>query len=292
VSTWLLVDGFNLAFRCHYAVQGLTRSDGFPTNAVYGWMRSLWRFEDEEKPAGLAIFYDLGGSAAREALHPSYKANRSPMPEDLERQIPVLKEIAAALGLPGIEEAGVESDDLLASHAVHLAAQGHDVRIVSGDKDFAQLVNDRIQLLVPPPSAAAGAGWKRLDAAGVKEKFGVPPRLVADWLALVGDTVDNIPGLDGVGPKTAAKWLERFPGLEEVIAHASLLQPARLAPQVSAEAERLRLNLRLTLLQTDLPVRLLERRPVDAARLFDLVASLEMRSHLAEARKRYEPQLF
>lgn len=292
MSTWLLVDGFNLAFRCHYAVQGLTRGDGFPTNAIYGWLRALWRLQDEEKPDGLAIFYDLGGSAAREALLPEYKANRPEMPEDLAKQIPVLKDIAAALGIPGVEEAGVESDDLLASEAVRLAGAGHAVWIVSGDKDFAQLVDDRIRLLVPPPSAAPTAGWRRLDPAGVREKFGVPPAFVADWLALVGDTVDNIPGLEGVGPKTAARWLEQHPGLEAVIAAAATLQPARLAPQVAASAERLRTNLRLTRLETGLPARDLTSRPVDAPRLFALLESLEMRSHLAEARRRHEPRLF
>src|SRR5690606_31688394 len=125
------------------------------------------------------------------------------MPESLSRQLPYVRSLTKAMGCVGVEQDGVESDDLLAAQAVALAKDGHDVLIVSSDKDFAQVVDDRIKLMLPPPSANPKIGWRMRDAAGVKEKFGVPPSLIPDYLALVGDTSDNIPGLAGVGPKTA-----------------------------------------------------------------------------------------
>src|SRR6185369_4730820 len=125
---------------------------------------------------------------------------------------------------------------------VSLARAGHDVVIVSADKDFAQVVSEKIKIMLPPPSANPKLGWRLMDAAGVAEKFGVPPEKIADYLALVGDTSDNIPGLDGVGPKTAAKWLAEFGSLEGVIAHAGEVKPDRFREAVATHADRLRLN--------------------------------------------------
>jgi len=204
MSKWLLVDGFNLAYRCFFAVPDLTRADGFPTNAVHGWVKSLWRLQDQEKPDATLVFFDLGGAQDRLALHPEYKAQRAEMPESLVKQLPYVKAVTRAMGLGGIEQDGVESDDLLASQAVALARAGHEVLIVSSDKDFAQIVGDRIQIMLPPPSANPQLGWRRMDTAGVVEKFGVPPAQIAEYLALVGDTSDNIPGILGVGEKTAS----------------------------------------------------------------------------------------
>src|SRR5690606_9952506 len=202
MSTWLLIDGFNLAYRCFFAIPELTRADGFPTNAVHGWVKSIWRLNDQERPDGVLVFFDLGGAQDRLALLPDYKAQREEMPAALEQQIPVLKELTRAMGLVGVEQDGVESDDLLASEAVALAAAGHEVLVVSADKVFAQLVNARIRMLLPPPTANPKLGWRTLVAAGVAAKFGVPPSGIVDYLALVGDASDNIPGLPGVGPKT------------------------------------------------------------------------------------------
>lgn len=293
MSTWVLVDGFNLAYRCFFAIPELTRADGFPTNALHGWVKSLWKIEDMVKPAGVLVFFDLGGAQDRLALHPEYKAQREEMPEALEKQLPPLKALTRALGYVGVERDGVESDDLLAAQAVALARAGHDVRVVSSDKDFAQIVDERIQLLLPPPTANPRLGWRTLDAAGVREKYGVPPAAIADYLALVGDSSDNIPGLAGVGPKTAARWLEVHGTLEGVIAHATELKPERFAAVVIAEAERLRLNLRLTTLNLDLPVLSSERVPPDPAALWSLLEEMEMKSTLDEARRRYgQAELF
>jgi DNA polymerase-1 len=292
MARWILVDGFNLAFRCFHAVPGLKRSDGFPTNALYGWVRGLWKLQDDHKPDGCAVFYDLGGSREREALHPEYKANRSEMPEELRLQIPHLKEAARFMGFASIEREGVESDDLLASHAVRLARAGHEVSIASGDKDFAQVVGPSIHMLVPPPGASPKSGWIRLDPSGVEAKFGVRPEQIADYLALVGDTADNIPGLPGVGPKTASKWLQRHGNLEGVIAAAGTLEPERMRAVVEAGAQQVRRNLALTRLNLELASEDLPPAHPDPDRLVSLLESMEMRTHAADARKRYEPLLF
>jgi DNA polymerase-1 len=269
----------------------LTRSDGFPTGALHGWVKTMWRLQDQEKPDAMVVFFDLGGSQDRLALHPEYKAQRKETPEPLEQQVPVIKEMTRAMGLVGVELDGVESDDLLAAEARSLAKAGHEVLIVSADKDFAQCVDDRIKILLPPPTANPKLGWRVLDAAGVVEKFGVPPVRIAEYLALIGDTSDNIPGVNGVGPKTAVKWFAEFGTLEGIIANAGHLKPERFREVVARDAERLRLNLKLTTLRVESPLPRLEQRaePQPAA-LFALLEKLEMRSSLVEARQRYTGQ--
>jgi DNA polymerase I len=290
MAKWLLVDGFNLAYRCFHALPELTRTDGFPTGALHGWVKSLWKLNDMERPEATLVFFDLGGSQDRLALHPEYKAQRAEMPEALVKQLPVIKSLTRAMGLVGIEQDGVESDDLLASQAVALATAGHDVIIVSSDKDFAQIVNDRIKIMLPPPTANPKLGWRLLDAAGVVEKFGVPPIQIAEYLALVGDTSDNIPGLDGVGPKTAVKWLELCGSLEGVIARAGELKPDRFREVVPGQAERLRMNLKLTTLNLALPTVAAEKTPVRTDELLRTLEEMEMKSTLADAHKRYGGQ--
>jgi DNA polymerase-1 len=290
---YLLVDGFNLAYRCFFAIPALTRRDGFPTNAIHGWVKSLWKLEDQERPDRMLVFFDAGGAQDRLALHPEYKAQRAEMPDGLVRQVAPIKALTRAMGLGGIEKEGVESDDILASEAVALARAGHEVVIVSSDKDFAQIVGDRIGVMLPPPSANPRLGWRRMDAAGVAEKFGVPPAKVADYLAIVGDASDNIPGIGGVGPKTAAKWLEKFDSLEGVIAHAGELEPERFRAAVAAGSELLRRNLKLTTLNLSVAAGAPEAPSARPAELFKLLEEMEMSTTLAEARKRYaQPELF
>lgn len=293
MSRWLLIDGFNLVYRCFFATPALTRADGFPTNALHGWVKSIWRLVDQEKPDHTVVFFDLGGSQDRLALHPEYKAQRAEMPEDLARQIEPVKLVTRALGLAAIEQSGVESDDLLASCAVARAALGDDVLIVSSDKDFAQIVSERIKILLPPPSAQPKLGWRMLDVSGVTEKFGVPPAKIADYLALIGDTSDNIPGLSGVGPKTAVKWLERHGDLEGVLAAAAGIEPERFRMPLAEAAERLRLNRRLVTLSLALPLPPVEQTPADTTALLAFLRDMEMRTTLKEAEQRYgQPELF
>jgi DNA polymerase-1 len=293
MAKWLLVDGFNLAYRCFFAIPELSRADGFPTNALHGWVKSLWRLSDQEKPDGCLVFFDLGGAMDRLALLPEYKAQREEMPEALSKQIPIIKDLTRAMGLGGIEEDGVESDDLLASHAWSLARSGDQVLVVSSDKDFAQIVGERIRIMLPPPSANPKLGWRLVDESGVREKFGVPPSQIADYLALVGDTSDNIPGLGGVGPKTAAKWLGEFGSLEGVIAAADRIAPERFRQVLAASAGLLRRNLKVTTLNLSLPPLPAKPGVVQAPLLYEILERMEMRSALAEARQRYgQPELF
>jgi len=287
MAKWLLIDGFNLAYRCYHALPELTRADGFPTGALHGWVKSLWKLMDAEKSDSTLVFFDLGGAQDRLALLPEYKAQREEMPEPLSKQIEPIKALTRAMGLAGIEVDGVESDDLLASEAVTLARAGHDVLIVSSDKDFAQIVSEKIKIMLPPSSANPKLGWRLRDAAGVVEKFGVPPEKIADYLALVGDTSDNIPGLSGVGPKTAAKWLIEFGDLEGVIARAAEVKPERFREAVVKDADRLRLNRKLTTLNLALPPVTPQWRTPEPAELFRLLESFEMRSTLTEAQRRY-----
>lgn len=251
---WLLIDGFNLVFRSHFAMErsNLRRpTDQFPTGALHAWMKTLLDLRESEKPDRGVVFFDLGGSARHLAVLPEYKAQREDTPEDIVLQLPEIKKLTALLGFQVVEERGVEADDLIATAVQRLGQVGHECIIVSADKDFGQCVGGPVMQLAPPPTANPAMGWRRLDAQGVTEKFGVPPALIPAYLALVGDTSDNIPGLKGVGPKTAVKWLTEYGSLEGVLTAADTLQPERLREQVKAEADRIRTNLQLVTFRTD-----------------------------------------
>ena len=271
-----LIDGFNLAFRAYYGMPELARADGFPTGALHGWVRTLWWVEDNIKPDRLYVFFDLGGASRQLAIREDYKANRGDTPPELEQQIPVIKEWTRAAGYAGVEQDGVEADDLIAAYSRHFGAQGHEVLVVSADKDLAQLVDDKVHQFVPPPTANPRLGWRELDPAGVEEKFGVKPSQIADYLALIGDASDNIPGLKGVGPKTAAKWLVQYRTLEEVIAHCGELNPKRFQSLVYAEADNLRRNLEMTRLDHSLPVDVEAHASPDPERAVALLREMEM----------------
>lgn len=281
-----LIDGFNLAFRAFYGMPELTRQDGFPTGALHGWVRTLWWIEDNVAADALLVFFDLGGASRQLAIREDYKANRTEAPEALEKQIPVIKEWTRAAGYVGIEEHGVEADDLIAAYARQWAAEGHEVLIISADKDLAQLVTERVHQLVPPPTANPKLGWRELDPAGVLEKFGVPPGQIADYLALIGDTSDNIPGLRGVGPKTAVKWLTQYGSVEAIIGHCGELNPKRFQALVYAEADTLRLNLRMTRLQEDLPIDQEAHAQPDPDRAVALLEEMEMGRSVEALRQR------
>ena len=293
MTRWLLIDGFNLMYRCYFATPLLTRADGFPTNALHGWVKSIWRLMDQEKPTHTVVFFDLGGAQDRLAIHPDYKAQRSEMPAELVLQIPYIKSLTRALGLAAIEQNGVESDDLLASCAVQCAASGDEVLIVSSDKDFAQIVSDSIKVLLPPPSAQPRLGWRLLNIAGVEEKFGVQPNQIADYLALMGDASDNIPGLSGVGPKTAAKWLNKYGNLEAVLAAHDIIEPERFRIPLRESSARLRMNLKLTTLNTNLILPSVRQANPEVSALLGALREMEMHTTLKEASSRYlQAELF
>jgi DNA polymerase I len=213
-KTLLLVDGSSYLYRAFHALPGLKNSRNEPTGAIYGVLNMLRKLAADYKAQARACVFDAKGRTFRDAEYTEYKANRTPMPDDLSVQVEPLREAVAALGWPVLVIDGVEADDVIATLAEHAKSEGWRTVISTGDKDFAQLVDERV-LLVNTMSN------EKLDVEGVRRKFGVPPEKFLDYLTLIGDAIDNIPGVDKVGPKTACKWIEKYGSLEGVLAHAA-----------------------------------------------------------------------
>src|SRR5688572_28195143 len=209
----LLVDGSSYLYRAFHALPGLHNSQGEPTGAIYGMLSMLRRLLKDMPAEHVACVFDAKGKTFRDAVYPQYKANRTPMPDDLTVQIAPLKEAIGALGWPLLEIEGVEADDVIGTLARQAERDGMKVTISTGDKDFAQLVSDRVTLVNTMTNEV-------LDEAGVEAKFGVKPGRFTDYLALVGDSIDNVPGVEKVGPKTAAKWLAQYGSLDDVLKRA------------------------------------------------------------------------
>ncbi len=209
----LLVDGSSYLYRAYHAMPNLTGPGGVPTGAIHGFIAMLKKLRADNNAEHAACVFDAKGKTFRDDWYPEYKANRSPMPDDLRTQIEPIHEAVKLLGWPVLEVPGIEADDAIGTLAKRAAESGHRVIVSTGDKDLAQLVNERVSLI----NTMSG---EQLDIDGVKAKFGVPPERIVDYLALVGDTVDNVPGVDKVGPKTAVKWLAEHDSLDGVIAAA------------------------------------------------------------------------
>ena len=209
----LLVDGSSYLYRAFHALPDLRSPDGQPTGAMHGVIAMLKKLKTEYHAEYLACVFDAKGKTFRDDLYTKYKAQRAPMPDDLRAQIEPIHEAVRALGWPLLMIDGVEADDVIGTLAVMAAQSGVDTVISTGDKDLAQLVNPQVTLINTMSS-------ELLDVAGVKTKFGVPPERIVDYLSLMGDTVDNVPGVAKVGPKTAVKWLTEYGTLDDVIAHA------------------------------------------------------------------------
>ncbi len=208
--TLLLIDGTAMAYRAFYAIAELSRKDGTPTNAVYGFIKLFRNLVDTWKPTHAAVVFDKGMPQARLELLPTYKAQRKEMPDSLRDQIEAIKEYLDAATVPCLFEEGEEADDILASLAAFGGSPASKVLIATSDKDMFQLVNDTCLI------AAMTKAGVVMGAAEVKEKTGVEPRQIVDWLAMVGDTADNIPGVPGVGEKTAAKLMAQFGTIEQL----------------------------------------------------------------------------
>jgi len=212
-KTLLLVDGSSYLYRAFHALPELKSPQGEPTGAIHGVLSMLKRLSAEYGAAQRACVFDAKGRTFRDDVYPEYKANRPSMPQDLASQIEPLKEAIAALGWPVLTISGVEADDVIATLAEQARRGGWSCIISTGDKDLAQLVDERVTLVNTMSN-------EKLDPAGVKQKFGVAPEQIVDYLSLTGDAVDNVPGVEKVGPKTAAKWIQQFGSLDAVIAHA------------------------------------------------------------------------
>jgi len=209
----VLIDASGWLFRAYHALPPLSNMKGEPTGAIFGMVNMLKRLQKDYAPEHIAVVFDAPGKTFREAIYADYKANRDATPPDLLHQWPIIVEMVKAMGLPTLSVPGVEADDVIGTLAKIGEAAGHEVLIVTSDKDMAQLVNDRVKLVDTMKNRV-------MDPAGVIEKFGVPPERIVDYLALIGDTSDNIPGVPSVGPKTAAKWLNEYGSLDAIIARA------------------------------------------------------------------------
>jgi DNA polymerase-1 len=274
----VLVDGLSYLYRAFHALPPLTNSAGEPTGAVHGVLNMLLKFLRDYAPARVAVVFDAPGRTFRDELFAEYKAQRPPMPDELRSQIAPLLEAVEALGLPVLRVPGVEADDVIGTLARQAAQRGARVLISTGDKDMAQLVDEHVTLI----NTMSGSV---LDRAGVKAKFDVYPEQIIDYLALVGDASDNIPGIAQVGPKTAAKWLKQYGSLEQIIAHAAEV-PGKAGENLRAGLAVLALSRDLATIRCDLALPPqaadLQRRDADRARLRAIYRRLELRSLLGQ----------
>ena len=274
-----LVDGSSYIFRAYHRLPPLTNPQGVPVGAVYGYTTMLWKLakdlHEADGPTHLAVILDHSSQSFRNEIYDQYKANRPEPPEDLRPQFPLIRDATRAFSLPCIEMQGYEADDLIACYAEAAVREGWDVTIVSSDKDLMQLVREpegapHVDMLDTMKNV-------RMGIAAVEEKFGVGPHLVGDVLALMGDSVDNVPGVPGVGPKTATKLIVEHGSLEAVLAAAEAMKPGKLRDNLIEHADMARLS--RVLVELDCTVALPE--PLDALKL-DAIPPEPLRAFLTE----------
>ena len=267
----VLVDGSSYLFRAFYALPDLRSTTGHPTGAIRGVISMLRRLAKDYPNSPLAVVFDAPGKTFRDEMYSEYKANRSAMPDDLREQITPIHEMIKAMGLPLISVEGVEADDVIGTYAAQATILRRETVISTGDKDMAQLVTPFVTLVNTMTETT-------MDAEGVKEKFGVGPELIVDYLALMGDTVDNIPGVPKVGPKTAAKWLNEFGSLDALMASADMVK-GKIGENLRDSLEQLPLSRALTKIKCDL----------DLPQTFaDLIPTMPNNESLAEFYRLYE----
>jgi len=277
-KTLVLVDGSSYLFRAYHAVPLLSNSKGEYTNAILGVSNMLKKLVDTYPDAYFGVIFDAPGKTFRNEMYSEYKANRSAMPEELREQIKPLHALINAMGLPLVMESGVEADDVIGTLAQQAERDGLKVIISTGDKDIAQLVTDNIALINTMNN-------QYLDQAGVVEKFGVPANKMIDYLALMGDTSDNIPGVPKVGPKTAAKWLNNFGSLDQIIARADEVK-GKVGESLRAHLDAIPLSKALVTIRCDVPLNdaplTLIRQPADVAALREMLGHFEFNSWLKQ----------
>ncbi len=283
-----LVDGSGFIFRAFHAIPPMTRKDGTPVNAVYGFTTMLMKLLTETDADHVAVVFDAGRKTFRNDLYPEYKAHRPPPPEELVPQFPLVREATRAFNVCCVEQEGFEADDLIATYTAQAVAQGARVTIVSSDKDLMQLVGNGVEMLDPMKNKAIGE-------AEVREKFGVPPSQVVDVQALCGDATDNVPGVPGIGVKTAAQLIAEFGDLETLLARAGEIKQPKRREALIDHADKARISRQLVLLRADAPLpEPLSAMAVREARPDLLAAFLEaqgFRSILARVQSTSAPRL-
>lgn len=268
-----LLDGSSYIYRAFYGIRDLATAGGRPTNAVFGFTKLLLGLLQEQRPDYLAVVFDRPREETfRRQIYPAYKANRDATPEELLAQIPCIKQVLQALNIPALEAAGFEADDVIATLARRYAAEGIEVTVVTGDKDLMQIVDERISLLDTLKAQRSGPQQ-------VVERFGVPAERVADVLGLAGDTTDNIPGVPGIGEKTAAELVQRFGSLEGVLEWKHLVNGKKRQDNLHTFADQARLSKQLATVRYDVPLNVplaeLQRQPPNLAVLMPLLRELE-----------------
>ena len=274
----ILVDGSSYLFRAFHAIRQLSNSKGQPTNAIYGVINMIRKLMKDYEPEHMAVVFDAKGKTFRNDLYAEYKAHRPPMPEELRSQIEPIHAIIRAMGIPLLVVEGVEADDVIGTLCQQASEQQIDTVVSTGDKDMAQLVNDHVTLIDTMNNTV-------MTPAAVEEKFGVPPEKIIDYLALVGDTSDNIPGVPKCGPKTAVKWLKEYGSLEGVMAHADQIG-GKIGENLRASLDFLPLSYELATIKRDVPLELgpeqLKLDEPDVAALRELFKEYEFKTWLAQ----------
>jgi DNA polymerase-1 len=290
----ILIDGSSYLYRAYYAPPHLTNSKGEPTGAIFGVVNMLRSMLNQYNPSHIAVVFDAKGPTFRDAMYDQYKANRESMPDDLRQQIAPLHQIVRAMGLPLISIEGVEADDVIGTIATQAAKAGQATLISTGDKDLCQLVNDQVHIINTMTQTY-------LDPQGVLEKFGVKPENIIDYLALVGDTSDNIPGLPGVGPKTAQALINQLGDIDtlyqnlDAIADLSFRGAKTMAKKMTDHADLLELSKKLVTIKLDVALPYthqdLKRQIEDHESLIESFQTLEFNKLMQEQQRRYSSQL-
>lgn len=242
-----LIDGNSYVYRAFYAIRDLSNSKGFPTNAIYGFTTMLMKIIREKKPDGIVVSFDSAVPTERHRLYEAYKAHRPETPPDLIKQVPYIKKIISAFNIAIFEMPGYEADDILGTIAEKAASEGMDVFIVTGDKDMLQLINDKVKVYDPMKDRV-------FDEEFVREKFGIGPERITEFMALTGDSADNIPGIKGIGEKTARELLTEFKSLEDLLENAGRIKKEKLRALVSGGVDLARLSWKLATLDTSVPL--------------------------------------
>ena len=274
----VLIDGSSYLYRAFHALPALSNSQGEPTGALHGVLTMIRKLLRDEQPAHVAVVFDAPGKTFRDDIYSEYKATRPPMPDELRSQVQPILDAVEAMGLPLLRVAGVEADDVIGTLCAEAGERGLDVLVSTGDKDLAQLVTDKVTLINTMDDT-------RMDREAVKAKFDVWPEQFVDYLALVGDSSDNIPGVPKVGPKTASKWLNLYDSAEGIVEHAEEIK-GKVGESLRDNIEAMRLSHELATIRTDLELDVgitdLAAGDGDVAALRKLYTHFELRSLLRQ----------
>ncbi|MBW2670434.1 MAG: DNA polymerase I, partial [Deltaproteobacteria bacterium] len=272
--TVYLIDGSAYIYRAYHAIRGLSNSKGLPTNAAFGFTRMLMKLIEDRSPEYMAMFFDAKGPTFRHKIYPDYKANRPPMPEDLSVQVPYIKEITHGFNIPVMEMQGFEADDLIGTFRRRAEAAGFSVVMVTGDKDFVQLVTDTTTIWDPMKE-------KIIDLEGIRKSFGVEPEQMIDVMALSGDSSDNIPGVPGIGPKTALPLIQTYGNIENLYEQIDTITKKKQHKNLVQYKDQAFLSKKLVKIDTDAPVPFnpenLKCQPPNNSKLSGLFKTLEFR---------------